>query len=411
MSIRINIPNIRCRAGANVSGTVSLHGDQDIDVEIITISLVGRCKTKVVRSNGQNSSTTYRGRVPLLEYRQVLFKGPNKMKTNGHSWPFNFTFPTRCVARGADPFKQHHGLFDFNPQQNLPPSFASENHSFGWRGECFIKYELEASLIGNRTKIFSLGDLKTEKTLDFTTTRDIEILKPDFVDKGQNIACYSLRLQPGHGDGPLSFKEKLQSMRTSKLPVAIFKLHVLLPKVGVLAHPLPLILKMEHDTDASTAQSPPIITLRKCIVELQANTWIQCIRDEIFREGDEQRDWSDEFPIASVDYSANMEKAPPVTEHVDLQKLMRIKVPRHHKPTFSTFNIRRTYRLVVKLSVDCAQKKFKAEFSTYKFDLLAADYASPTGAQELEMAAPAYGDLSGQLPTYQDAKLASGAIP
>ncbi|CAD6570938.1 MAG: hypothetical protein ASARMPREDX12_003987 [Alectoria sarmentosa] len=411
MSIRINVPNIKCRAAATVSGTVSLHGDQDIDVEIITISLVGRCKTKVVRSNGQNRSTTYRGRAPLLEYRQVLFKGPNKMKTNGHSWPFSFTFPPRCVARGADPFKQRHGLFDINPQQSLPPSFASDNHSFAWRGECFVKYELEASLIGNRTKIFSLGDLKTEKTLDFTTTRDIDTFKPDFIEKGQQIACYSLRLQPGHEDGPLTLKEKLRSMRTSKLPVAMFNLHMLLPKVGILAHPLPLILKMEHDTEASTAPSPPIVTLRKCIVELQANTYIQCIRDEIFREGDEQRDWSAEFHIASVDYSAHMEKAPPVSEYMDLQKLMRIKVPWHHKPTFSTFNIRRTYRLVVKLSVDCAQKTFKAEFATYKFDLLAAAYASPMGALEQEMAAPAYGDLSGQLPTYQDAKSASGAVP
>lgn len=332
------------------------------------------------------------------------------MKSNGHSWPFNFVIPTRCVARGADPFKQRHGLFDIDPQQSLPPSFAREYQSFGWRGECFVKYQLEASLTRDRTKILSLGDLKTEKTLDFTTIRDIETLKPDFIVKGQRIACYSLRLQPGHEDGPLTFKEKLQSLRTSKLPVAMFDLHMLFPRVGILAHQLPLILKMEHATEASTTQSPPIVTLRKCTVELKANTYIQCIRDEIFRDGDEQRDWTNTFSIASVDYSANMEKAPPVTEYVDLQKLMRIRVPWHHKPTFSTFNIRQTYRLVVKLSVDCAQKTFKAEFASYKFDLLAADYASPVGTLEQEAAAPAYGDLSGQLPTYQDAKSASGAI-
>ena len=345
MSIRIDIPSTKCRAGATVSGTVSLHGHVDIDVEIITICLVGRCKTKVVRSNG-NSSSTYRGRAPLLEYRQVLFQGPNTMKTNGHSWPFSFTLPSHCVARGADPFKQHHGLFDNNPQQSLPPSFASERTSFGWRSECFVKYQLEASLIGNRTKIFSLGDLKSEKTLDFTTTRDIETLKPEFIEKCHKIACYSLRLQPGHEDGPFSFKETLQSMRTSKLPVAFFQLQMLLPKVGILAHPLPLTLKLEHNVGASTTQSLPTVTLRRCMVTLQANTYIQCIRDEIFRTGDEQRDWSNDFHIASVDYSAHMDKAPPLTESMDLQKLMRIKVPWYYKPTFSTFNIRRTYRFV-----------------------------------------------------------------
>ena len=343
MSIHINIPNTKCSAGATVSGTVSLHGDVNIDVKLITIRLVGRCKSKVVQKN-DDSSRTYRGRAPLLEYRQVLFQGPNTMKTNGHSWPFSFTFPSRCVAHGADPFKQRHGLFDLNPQQYLPPSFASENRSSGWKAECFVKYELEASLIGN--KIFSLGDLKSEKTLNFTTTRDIEAFEPEFIEKGQRIACYSLRLQPGREDGPLTIKEKLLSLRTSKLPLSMFYLHVLLPKVGILARPLPLVLKMDHDAQASTTESSPIITLRKCTVMLQAITYIQCMRDELLRQGDEQRDWSDDLHVASVDYSANMDKAPPVTESIDLQKLMRIKVPWFYTPTFSTFNIRRTYRFV-----------------------------------------------------------------
>ena len=408
MSIHINIPTTNCSAGSTISGTVALHGDVSIHVELITITLVGRCKSKVQRSNGQNNSTTYRGRAPLLEYRQVLFKGPNTMTTNGHSWPFTFTLPARCLARGADPFKQRHGFFDVNLQQSLPPSFFSESHTFTWRGECFVKYELEASLVGNRTKLFSSGDLKTAKTLDFTTTRVVETVIPEFIEKGQKIACHSLHLRPGREDGPLTFKEKLQSMRTSKLPVAIFNLQVLLPNVGILGHQLPLMLKIKHDVKASTAPSPPTVTLRMCTVELQANTYIQCIRDEMFREGDEQRDWSDELHIASVDYSADMDKAPPLTESIDLQKLMRVKIPWYHKPSFSTFNIRRSYRLAVKLSVDCAQRTFKAEFSSYKFDLLPAEYASPTATQERDISAPAYSDLSGQLPTYQDAKMAYG---
>ena len=345
MSIHINVPSTKCSAGAIVSGTVSLHGDVNIDVKLITIRLVGRCKSKVARKDG-DSTSTYRGRAPLLEYRQVLFQGPNTMRTNGHSWPFSFTFPSHCVARGADSFKQRYGLFDLNPQQCLPPSFASEHRSSKWKGECFVRYELEASLIG--TKIFSLGDLKSEKTLNFTTTRDIETFKPEFIEKGQRIACYSLRLQPGREDGPLTFKEKLQSAFKEKLQsnLAVFHLHMLLPKVGILARPLPLVLKMDHDAEASTTQSSPIITLRKCTVMLQAITYIQCIRDEHLRQGDQQEDWSDDLHVASVDYSANMDKAPPVTESIDLQKLMRIKVPWFYTPTFSTFNIRRTYRFV-----------------------------------------------------------------
>ena len=81
-----------------------------------------------------------------------------------------------------------------------------------------------------------------------------------------------------------------------------------------------------------------------------------------------------------------------------------MRMPTNHLSNSST-------GLSVKLSVDCAQKTFKAEFSSYKFDLLPAEYApsrSPTGTQEQEMVpAPAYDDLSGSLPTYQDAKVAA----
>ena len=80
-----------------------------------------------------------------------------------------------------------------------------------------------------------------------------------------------------------------------------------------------------------------------------------------------------------------------------------MRILTNHLPNSST-------GLSVKLSVDCAQKTFKAEFSSYKFDLLPADYAPsqpPTGAQEQEMVpAPAYGALSDWLPTYQDANVA-----
>ena len=414
MSINIIIPEIRCSAGSTVTGAVSLLGEEDIDVQYITITLQARCKTKVSRSNGQ-SRHVYRGRAPLIHLRRELFTGPHTLHP-GHSWPFTLTLPMQCDARQTDLFKQYRGPFNSDRAQSLPPAFSDSNYSLSWTAESFIRYELEASLIGSRTKIFSLGDLSATRQLDFRTFRYVETPDPQLSLRTQPIACYSLRLQPEYQDVPLTLKDKLKSMRTSKLPVAMFKVHMQLPKVGVALQSLPAFLKLEHDLERSTAPEPPTVLLKKCSIELRALTYIQCIRDEILRDGDEQRDWDTDHHLASVDFSANMTSAPPLTTDFDLRDVMSIRVPPYFPPTFSTFNIRRAYRLLLKLSVECAQKTFKAEFTTLDFLLLARDYmptgegdpgASSSSSYAVNDAAPAYQKevVSPPPPSYPDAKI------
>ncbi|KAL2057101.1 hypothetical protein ABVK25_002840 [Lepraria finkii] len=50
------------------------------------------------------------------------------------------------------------------------------------------------------------------------TTRDVEIPEPQLTTKTWPISCASLRLKPGREKDSLTFKEKLKSMRTCKLP-------------------------------------------------------------------------------------------------------------------------------------------------------------------------------------------------
>lgn len=71
MPIRINVPDTRCWAGTTIAGTVSLYGEQDIDIEDISIVLLARCKTKVRKSSG-NSSTTYRRCLPAHDLLLLL---------------------------------------------------------------------------------------------------------------------------------------------------------------------------------------------------------------------------------------------------------------------------------------------------------------------------------------------------
>lgn len=405
MSIQISIPNTRCQAGSTISGTVSLHGDEDIDILHITITLQARCKTKVTKDNGENGSSTYRGRAPLIFIKRELFTGPHTLHP-GHSWPFQFTLPLQCAARQADHYKpQRTRLFNSDSEQELPLSFAYSTYSSVWSADCFIRYELEASLIGSRRKIFLSSDLTATRLLDFITPRNVYAPDPQLTLKTQTVTCYSLHLQPGHEDVPLTFKEKLKSIRTSKLPVAVFRVHMQLPRVGFVGQPLPAFIQIDHDIERSTAQAPPKIFLKKCTFALEALTYVRCMRESLLQQVDDHE-------IASVDYSERIEKSPPLTEHLDLRDVMITSIPSHHKPFFSTFNIHRAYKLKLKISVECAHKVFKAEYHTQEFVLLARDYLAtgegvPGASTAVDSSEPApiyqQGVEIGP-PSYQEAK-------
>ena len=159
-----------------------------------------------------------------------------------------------------------------------------------------------------------------------------------------------------------------------------------------------------------------MVLLKKCSVYIKSVTHIRAIRNELF-VGDIERTWEEKSNSASRDFSTNMAEAPPITEHMDLGHIMRIAVPINYEPSFSTFNIRRFYKLGVKLTVECAQKTFKSDFETSHFLLLAANYipsdeagvpgASTTNEVD-DLVAPVYeAEPDVALPRYEDAKQAS----
>ena len=158
------------------------------------------------------------------------------------------------------------------------------------------------------------------------TSRSIEVPDPQIFATSWPVSCSSLHLIPGREDEKPSIRERFQSIRTSKLPIAKFRIQILLPRVAILGKIFPIKLQIDHDIEGSSVPAPPMVLLKKCHVDLRAYTFIQCVRDEIFHHDDVQRDWEETFRIASVDYSENMDKAPAITELLDLNMLMQIGV-------------------------------------------------------------------------------------
>ena len=412
MSIRINVPSTRCRAGTTIAGSVSLHGDIDIDVETITISLLARCKTKITRNSGQ-SSVTNRGRATLYYERRTLFKGPHTLHS-AHEWDFELTLPARCTGRSQDRFTEEYRRYNQDPQQELPPSFQSINHSFGWSADSFIKYELEAHL--SRCKTFAI-DMKANKLLSFVTTRDIERPDPQLKRVPRLLSCSSQILQTGREDSALTFKDRLEGIFSRNIPCARFTISLRIPRVAVLEQHLPMFLELDHDIEGSSCASPPLVRLKMISVELRQMTDVQCIREEILREGNEFRSWEDSVVLSACDFSQRMQEAPIVTERMDLGTMLQTRIRGYQSPTFSTFNIRRTYGFVVKLTLECAQKNLKAEYRSGDVTVLAAEFMPsegfPSSSTQMpepldrEAIAPAYSanPAEGTLPSYEDVKV------
>ncbi len=279
MSIRVNVPNTKCRAGSTISGTVSVHGKEDLDVQFIAISLVARCETRIRQIQKFKRPTIYRGRAPLFHDRKELFTGPHTLHP-GHSWPFSFTLPLRCAAVGVDPFKQTDGPFNVDLPPAITPAIMSVELFSNLSIECFISYQLEATLVGSRTKLLSSGSFDATKILHFTTSRNIDIPEPQLTTKTRPIICSSLHLEPGREYEKLSFKEKMKSIRTSKLPTAKFTIETLFPLLGVVNRTLPIILSIDHDIEGSSAPAPPMVLLKKCSVYIKSFTHIRAIHVE-----------------------------------------------------------------------------------------------------------------------------------
>ena len=387
MSLRIDVPNTCYIASSTVTGTVTLTGTEDIGVGSISITFSGRCKSKIVISRrkhggsyngsgsynggGSYSRSTYRGRVNLFTHTQKLFKGPHTLHPKEHSWPFTFKFPARCEARTGDRFQPHPRFCD-DVNQPLPSTYNLPESGWQERHSGYVSYQLQATLVKDGTKFFTPALTLTTKTLRFINPR--AEAEPDLrmgVLKKQ-VVCRSMHLLPGCEQRGLTFKEKLASMRSKNVPTAGFKLVLEMPKVVVCQQALPLYLGVEHELEKCSPSTPPTVFLKSAEVFLQANGSVQCINKEI--------SWVEQSVISALHLK---DRPIPISELIDLRHHMNLKTcwrsgPYNAfsvlEPSFATFNLELHYWLRVKVTVECARKKFKHEFVSRQLELLAEDW-------------------------------------
>ena len=379
-SLQIEVPQLRYKAGDTVSGSVCLVSSghakgQEVDVGSVSIELSGSTTTK------------HWPRIPysirLFFFEMILFTGPRRLfaapctqtqNTDRNSWPFSFILPLDCSASQRDSLASS-SCFNSDPNQPLPISFADENVQ---GGSCSIVYELQATLKPPTKNGYYTGEGCTKNVeISVYKPRNIQQPIPSYNTKRAAFIHRSLILLPREerelAHRPLTIKEKLKlkSPSTEHLPKAVFEIRVQTPSAAIIGHPLPLMLHVDYNLEASTVP-PPNFHLRRVTIYLceETSSW------GLNRAGghDSAR-WTKEIPLQEKEFET---RRPRVEEHLDLRKVMDTKIHHDLTPTFKTFNITRTYSLKVYVRLECAGKEHLV-FGDYKrCSLLAEEYDAQT---------------------------------
>lgn len=242
----------------------------------------------------------------------------------------------------------------------------------------YVRYQLEAILVRDGTKVFASHSRSTTKLLHLIKPREEAEPSPQMLQLLRPWSCHSMHLLPGYEERNLTFKERLSSMRSKNVPCATFSVVLQLPKVGVIDQTLPLLLSIEHDAEKSNCLIPPTVFLKSVSVRLQVHRSLRCIYDS-HRQSEITEDWDEKVVIAVLHKATPM----PIPDHaaspIDLRDQMFLTLRESSAipglvPSYSTFNLAVQYWLRVKVSVECGQKSFKHEFVFKDFELLPSEW-------------------------------------
>ncbi|KAI4283345.1 MAG: hypothetical protein L6R38_002231 [Xanthoria sp. 2 TBL-2021] len=375
--LRINVLPGPYTAGSPVSGTIALQGDgvRALKLQTIKITFSGRCKTKITESSSNNNGTHHRGRVTLFQYEMILFNGPYSMNPS-HEWPYHFIFPERCQSSGLNQFKSTSKAFNEDRHQPLPGSFGHSTANFVKADmEAFVRYELEAALVAPPG---SRGGIERTQLLTFRNQRHEANPDPRMFFGSRQREVQSLYLSPEYQYRLPTFKEKFKAgISWGKLPEAHYVLKALLPTVGVLGRPVPLLLGVTYNEEKSTTASALSIFLRNVKVQLVSRTTVRCVSDSIWSSDDvHQNDYSYETVDEQYFTDRNIELA----NRFDVAELMDLTIGGRRAPlvpSFKTFNIIRTYVFRVYVTTECGKKKDHPVFNSPEFVVMTRDYSQP----------------------------------
>lgn len=401
------------RPGDAIKGYVELN-PKESHVEKMHVVLEGRAKTKTLDKRGDSRSVC-RARAPLLYAMHTLQMEVAVLDSDGgRTVPFLISIPPVApklfnVPTNKDGFFKPYWTYDWGkPKEHfqyeaghvLPPTFRAGPCGMYTKSEGYVEYSITA--IGSQLIPAREGGTKLESCLFDTVPFWMQSPCPVLTEEvkkacriNRRVTVQSMKLLPEMAarDGAKStFKEKWKSvMGSSKPPEVSFCMSLVVPGHVHAGENMPLSVKMQRakrmlDGDVTERKSRPQVPfpgveVEKLEINIKHCTRIRtCGSMKMHTDDWSHTAWTDiqvaglggvELPVwdgddvvmatssaVSLDESKESCMASKRQQSDMLVQSFRLSsgqaLPSRIVPTFSTYNISRTYSVRVTLTLRCA---------------------------------------------------------
>lgn len=345
-----------------VTGNVSIkffpkqHKDRETPTELfgplkVGITLHGRCKSKIWKRNG-NSTTIYRGRVPLFSWSKWIYndsiKTPAGKVTN---IPFSINFPETDSNRiGGDWEQDSRYLVPVPGQPNpLPPSFVDDYSGVANHFESFIEYRVTSSVAMAHVDIkIQYPDMHKEPLVHYQVPKLLRPIEAKPMVHNNTVSVKNEFLLP-EADRPTGFRQKAKAAFSSDYyPTYGFSWKCLAPKILNLGQPAAFQLSIKP-YDSNTAVLVPDVTLSFFTVEIKAYTTVRAEK-QLFSTPEAESDGTVATLQGVADSKDPFSKANDWTKTINTKPLVGIPI------CFKTYNICRRYQMKIKMAFWVAGK-------------------------------------------------------
>lgn len=354
---------------------------------VITITLVGGSKSRMVVRHG-SWGRTYRGRFALVnesEHTQKLLEAPLHIPEDGEgsTWPFAISLPTHFdavkTAAGTTQDDCYLALGPDAPRTyRLPPSFDEQKWGYGEGMGCFVEYFLRAELV--TTSRGSTNTTEATQPLTITTLnhdsprRNVRWATSQHADSRKRSEVVT---------DPSAVQASSSTENEKRLsPSLDFAIVIQTPAVLQLdqSDPISLLLLAEPrtslDSDMALLLSQEIL-VTEIVVDLVASTSIKCHG----RRGSRNANTESKFSLSKKESCQNIAalKIPwsknsnsrkdsshdthdtpssyDSSQMLDADVRLGLRLPTEGvSETFTTHNIRHTYRLEWKVTIQIANR-------------------------------------------------------
>ena len=333
-----------------ITGKVIFTNKKERPTGFVTISLLG--KTDTAFSKGR---TVYIGSATLLNLVTILHDG-GSLAQKRYEWPFEFTFPK--VTSGEEKKWLDVPPFQVSEGHRLPPSMVFDSGDFDRdSGKGSVVYTLEAKFSTSpKSSVFSSSE-SASTILYYIPYRQTELPAPRIASMGKERFTCSSKLLGPPGEKPKGFFKRV------KTPTSVFEIGLTVPHTLYVGAPLPITLTLTHDLANSTAPEIPVVKLTSCTVTLIRT--MHAAGKALLTSDDST------FSIAELLLSSPTLSLP-LSETQNLSEILSLPgIRTKYGMSFATYNLAQTFKVMVKVTLECADKSFWTELRSKSVVVLA----------------------------------------